>query len=248
MLLLYGTTKVSKTWKVVENSACGYVRMYYIQNGGGVYRSGREYRELVPGNVYCFPSKTPYQITQHSSEGLECFYAHMDIAPFVISSLRELNLSEHEFLKKIIEAFILLAKEEKESIRGGIPQQMAAIVTEYLKKEGHLESIDPKLESSVLYMQENLSKPLKIEKLSSMCGYHPQHFIRLFKACMGVTPHRFLVNYRMKTAMSMLLAGHSVSETAEAVGYGESKNFSSSFKTFYGICPSEAKKYLRMIL
>ncbi len=42
--------------------------------------------------------------------------------------------------------------------------------------------------------------------------------------------------------------GHSVSETAEAVGYGESKNFSSSFKKFYGICPSEAKKYLRMIL
>ena len=111
--------------------------MYYIQNGGGVYRSGGEYRELIPGKVYCFPSKTPYQITQHSLEGLECFYAHMDIAPFVISSLREMDLSEHEFLKKIIEAFILLAKEEKESIRGGIPQQMAAIVTEYLKKEGH---------------------------------------------------------------------------------------------------------------
>lgn len=34
MLLLYGITKVSKTWKVAENFACGYIRMYYIQNGG----------------------------------------------------------------------------------------------------------------------------------------------------------------------------------------------------------------------
>lgn len=41
-----------------------------------------EYRELIPGKVYCFPSKTPYQITQHSA-GLECFYVHMDSASFV---------------------------------------------------------------------------------------------------------------------------------------------------------------------
>lgn len=248
MLLLYGVTKVPETWKVVEDTACGYIRIYYIQNGDVVYQSETENKKLKKNMLYCFPSKIPYKIIQHTSNCLECFYVHMDITPFVISSLQEISLSEHIILKKLIEAFILLAKEEEESVNGSVQQQLTNTIEEYLKKICVLESVDPKIEKSVLYMQANIFRPLKIEELSLECGYHPQYFIRLFKSCMGVTPHQFITSYRMKTAMSMLLTGYSVSETAEAVGYKESKNFSSSFKHFYGICPSKVKKYLFDIL
>lgn len=84
-----GEGAASSLWnnESIENmESNGKIRVWLQQNVLYTERwgdwSGVEYRELIPGKVYCFPSKTPYQITQHSA-GLEGFYVHMDSASFV---------------------------------------------------------------------------------------------------------------------------------------------------------------------
>lgn len=248
MLLIFGCTKVTKSWKVAEETACGYIRMYYMQGGYAMYESEREQKELKKGMLYCFPSRIPYKITQDPENRVECFYMHVDIAPYVLSKLQEIDPEEHPVLKRLIEALLILSVEEKESISGALQQTLTDTIIEYLKRENMLESIDSKIEKSVLYMLERVNQSLKLEEVSACCGYHPQYFIRLFKSCMGETPHQFLLKHRMKTAMTMLLAGESVAKAADAVGYKESKNFSRTFRQVYGISPSDVKKHLNVIL
>lgn len=247
MLLLFGYTKVSKNWKVEENKACGYVRIYYMKGGYAVYESETEYLELKENYLYCFPSRVPYKITQNPQKCVECFYVHMDITPYVLSSLQEIDIEKHPVLKRLIEALYLIAVQEEEKISGGLQQKLTETIIEYLVKEKFLETLDKKVEKGIRYMLEKTDCSVKLEEISAYCGYHPQYFIRLFKSCMGETPHQFIIRHRMKKAMSMLLEGESVAKTADAVGYRESKNFSRTFRQIYGVTPSDVKKYLRIV-
>lgn len=247
MLLLFGDTKVSNEWKVEENKACGYVRMYYMQGGMAFYESETEYQELKKHHLYCFPSRVPYKITQNIEQTVECFYVHMDIAPYVLSRLQEIDLEKHPILKHLIEALRLVAIWEDEKISGALQQKLTESIIEYLVTSHFLEKLDPKIEKGIRYMMERVEEHVKLEEISAYCGYHPQYFIRLFKTCMGETPHQFIIRHRMKKAMSMLLEGESVAKTADTVGYRESKNFSRTFRQIYGITPSDVKKYLRIV-
>ena len=247
MLLFGGNTKVEKTWKVEEDTACGYVRMYYLKSGSAIYESETECVELKKDYLYCFPSRVPYKIRQNSQTGLECFFVHMDVAPYVLSSLQEIEIEKHTVLQKLIEALELIIIQEEENVTGALQQKMTEAIIEYLIKIQLLEKLDPKIEKSIRYMLERAEEPIKLEEISAYCGYHPQYFIRLFKSCIGQTPHQFIIRHRMKKAMSMLLEGESVTKTAEEIGYRESKNFSRTFRQVYGVTPSDVKKDLRII-
>lgn len=248
MLLHYGYEHVQKSWKVVEEEAPGYIRIYYMRGGEAVYESATECKKLKMNMLYCFPSKVPYKITQNPENCIECLYLHASIAPCVISVLREIDVSEHIPLKKILEIFMILCEDEPVTFSGAFQQQLMAAIIEYLKKINLLEMVDAKIEKSVLYMLEHINQSIKIEEVSDYCGYHPQYFIRLFKECIGLSPHQFIINYRMKNALEMLQTGITVAKTAEAVGYKESKNFSRAFKQFYGISPSKVKEYFSIML
>lgn len=248
MLLFYGYKKVSESWEVVEENAPGYSRLYYIQGGDAYYKSTDEYRKLEKDKLYCFPNNIPYKITQDSANCLECLYLHVNISPYVISSLKEISILEHTVLKKLLEAFVVLCKEKQLSFDGSFQQMMTAATIEYLKNMKILETVDKKIEKSVLYMMEHMNESISVETLSNYCGYCPQHLIRLFKECMGLTPHQYIISCRMKNAVGMLGNGISVIKTAEAVGYKESKNFSRAFRQFYGISPSKVSKYLSDIM
>lgn len=55
----------------------------------------------------------------------------------------------------------------------------------------------------------------------------------------GVTPSRFIRNYRLHRATELLRAGHSVSDTAYQVGFEHPANFATAFKEVFQQTPTE---------
>lgn len=55
----------------------------------------------------------------------------------------------------------------------------------------------------------------------------------------GITPIRFIRNYRLHRATELLRAGHTVAETAYRVGFEHPANFATAFKELFGQTPSE---------
>jgi len=103
--------------------------------------------------------------------------------------------------------------------RGGLPPRALRRVREYIA--AHLE--------------ENIG----IEALAAIVGLSMFHFARAFKQSEGVTPHRFLMQCRIKRAQE-LLAGTDMplSEVALASGFSDQSHCSRRFREFVGITPS----------
>lgn len=66
------------------------------------------------------------------------------------------------------------------------------------------------------------------------------YLIKLFKKEMGVTPHKYLTEIRLRAAADSLATsqGNNISETARLCGFKEPLYFSRLFKKKYGVSPS----------
>jgi AraC family transcriptional regulator len=94
-------------------------------------------------------------------------------------------------------------------------------------------------------MEADLDSDLTLSLLAAESGYSRTHFYRMFRAAMGQTPHRYLLELRLKRAES-LLAGRSMSliDIAFACGFSSQAYFSTAFRSRYGLSPSAYRRNL----
>lgn len=84
------------------------------------------------------------------------------------------------------------------------------------------------------YMQNNLAQRLKEQQLAQLVGMSRSYFSQNFRAYAGDTFGNFLRGIRMDKAKEFLLAGSSVWDTAQAVGYDDVKYFQQCFRNLIG--------------
>ncbi len=95
------------------------------------------------------------------------------------------------------------------------------------------------------YCLRNIAQPLSVEDLARYAGYSRSHFYRLFCSRTGKTPHAYLLELRIRTALRMLQSGNiSVKEVTAACGFPDVSYFCKVFRKFYSTTPSNflAKK------
>jgi AraC-like DNA-binding protein len=105
-----------------------------------------------------------------------------------------------------------------------------------------LDAFAPRVEEARTRMLEACADPHSLASLSSCAGMSPFHFARVFRALVGVPPHRFLRNARLDRALELLRGGASVTTTCYAVGFNNLSHFIRSFQRRFGISPSQSGK------
>lgn len=90
---------------------------------------------------------------------------------------------------------------------------------------------------AALLLDERSTEPLGLEEVSGAAGLSPYHFLRLFRAVLGVTPHQYLLRTRLRRAAGKLAAGAAVTEVAYQVGFGDLSNFVRTFRRAAGVPP-----------
>jgi len=94
-------------------------------------------------------------------------------------------------------------------------------------------------------MHEELDSDLSLSALAAESGYSRAHFMRLFKATMGITPHNHLLELRLHRAQKMLTsASMSVIDIALACGFRSHAHFTASFTRRFGLAPSFYRRFL----
>lgn len=94
-----------------------------------------------------------------------------------------------------------------------------------------------KLEQVQDIMQQQMEKPLTEEYLCTVVGMNKSKLREGFRYLFNTTPHKMLLEMRMRKAHLLLEAGYQVAQTAWAVGYGHPNNFSIAFSKFFGYSP-----------
>lgn len=93
------------------------------------------------------------------------------------------------------------------------------------------------------YIDCNITKNIKMSDISSICHYTPQHIIKIFKEKYGITPHRYILNSKLKISMPMLRGtNESIEEISNILGFSDPRHFSAQFEKFTGMRPSAYRK------
>ncbi|MCK9494032.1 MAG: AraC family transcriptional regulator [Dehalococcoidia bacterium] len=88
-------------------------------------------------------------------------------------------------------------------------------------------------------MDRAYSEPLDVRALASIACVSEAHFIRVFRATFGETPHRYLQRRRVERAMHLLReSDRSITEICLDVGFSSLGTFSRTFTSIVGQTPS----------
>lgn len=80
-------------------------------------------------------------------------------------------------------------------------------------------------------------------ELALLTGFSEQHFLKLFKSVMGVTPQRYYVTLLLERSRHLLTTtDHSVGEVAALCGMEDALYFSRFFKKHMGLSPREYRR------
>ena len=93
---------------------------------------------------------------------------------------------------------------------------------------------------AIRQLRSEYRMPLKVPNLAKAAGMSASSFHEHFKAVTGTTPLQYQKDLRLIEAQGLLRAmGHTVSETAYAVGYESPNHFSRDYSRKFGLPPSK---------
>ncbi|WP_169419402.1 helix-turn-helix domain-containing protein [Ramlibacter agri] len=95
-------------------------------------------------------------------------------------------------------------------------------------------------------MIERLAEDLSLAEPARACGLSVSYFSRAFKASVGTSPHRWLLQQRVLRAKSLLReAGRPLADIATACGFADQSHFTRVFTGLVGASPGAWRKELR---
>src|SRR5579862_383987 len=99
----------------------------------------------------------------------------------------------------------------------------------------------------LVWAQNHLARPLRVEELAKRAAMSPRTFARQFFRQNGTTPHQWLIHQRLLAAQRMLeKTGGSVDRIAEAVGLQTAATLRLHFSRVLGTSPTAYRKRFSM--
>ena len=86
-----------------------------------------------------------------------------------------------------------------------------------------------------------------IDEMAQSALISKYHFIRSFKQEVGLTPHQFQLQNRVRKAKQLLIQSDSATEVALATGFCDQSHFIKNFRKIVGLTPTQYKLSYDMI-
>ncbi len=108
---------------------------------------------------------------------------------------------------------------------------------------GPAESVPPRMLAVKQCLEQNFSKPLRLEELANLAHISVPHLCSEFKIHFRTSPIKYLINIRLNHALYLLQDRNlRISDIARRVGYDDIYHFSRLFKTHLGRSPQHMRK------
>lgn len=114
---------------------------------------------------------------------------------------------------------------------------------EKIEEKKYESDILERIQKAIVYMTNNYYKPVKLEKLASLCHLSHNHFRRLFQQAIGKSPIQYLNHVRITMASTELLHSKKpISMIAHECGFNSISSFNRQFKLQMGISPRQFRE------
>lgn len=150
-------------------------------------------------------------------------------------------IENHSFQKgaKILETILLSQEIQKhitKSQTGLLLQALPYVFKLYFTDKENMEH-----DMSVLRdrLTSDFSDSLPLDQLADDLYISKYYLIRKCRRNLGLTPHKFHLQNRIRKAQNLLLTSKSITETSVNTGFYDQSHFDRSFKKIVGISPTE---------
>ena len=214
-------------------------------------------RLLLEGNI----TITPANITQKTCWYGECEFILLSFAPEYFARIAEeltrmqlqLNPSLIYCDPLIFQMGLALKKIIENKVYNSIYVETMAnalavhLIQQHLIDKPILKQYNNGLSSSKLrlivdYIQANLERDLHLEELANLVEISPNYFSKLFKHSTGTTPHKYIIQARVKRARELLLGKMTIADIAQVVGFTHQSHLNLHFKRLVGLTPKQFRQ------
>ncbi len=89
------------------------------------------------------------------------------------------------------------------------------------------------------YIEENFSADISLDDLAQHTHISRYHLVHLFSETVGIPPHAYLRQVRIRRAKQMLHAGQPIATVAAATGFTDQSHLNRWFKRLWGFTPGQ---------
>ncbi len=91
-------------------------------------------------------------------------------------------------------------------------------------------------------IEARYAEDLSLTELAAVAGFSRDHLIRVFRRRVGITPHAYLVDVRVRRAQDRLRAGRAPAQVAAEVGFADQAHLTRAFKARIGVPPAAYRR------
>lgn len=188
------------------------------------------YLLLNKGDIYCIK---PYEVHKIAS-----IKAYSLIA--IILPITYLQVKDGIAIRKQVEEGLM-----KTYLYSQLEVNKRKILLDYIENVKQDEAdydFNEEIEKVIQWCKQHPERFFSLETISKETYFSPYHYLRTFKNQVGLTPHQFLIQNRIRKAQQLLRENRQVAEVALLVGFYDQSHFIRHFKELIGITPSAYKK------
>ncbi len=93
------------------------------------------------------------------------------------------------------------------------------------------------IQRAMVFLTQRYAQEISLSELAAVAGLSKFHFLRLFSAHVGVTPHRYHLLLRVARARAMLRCGAEIAHVALATGFCDQSHLTRCFHSVVGVSP-----------
>ncbi len=147
-------------------------------------------------------------------------------------------------IRKLFEMLFEIYDEQSKGVES-FTERLTELICLYVKKANVAEDVAEIIGIVKDKLKENISNSdFDVTAYILSLGYNQDYFRRLFKKYTSVSPSVYLNNLRMEKAKELIFINpfFSILEISSLCGFKDSLYFSSCFKQYAGVSPSQYKK------
>lgn len=227
----------------------------YVRAGTFGYRAGRMACEMVTGSTVVARAGDDYVCTHDHACGDECLAFHF--SPEAIETLGGPNDAWTTRGVAPIRELAVAGELAQAAANGRSDIDLeeagllyAATFLRCVTGQPAAVRPDPRVRHRVvraaLWIEANSHEEIALADVAREAGLSPFHALRVFSAVLGVTPHQYLVQSRLRQAARRLAhADQAISDIAYDVGFGDLSNFTRTFSRAAGVSPRGFRRLAR---
>jgi len=233
----------------------GYT-LSYVRRGSFGYRTRGTAYELVTGSFLVGFPGDEFMCTHEHAHGDECL--SFELAPELVAAIGDRpEVWRAGGLPPLAELLVLgelaqAAADRRSDI--GVDEAGMALAARFVALIGDRPLARPvtpardrrRAVEAALWLDAHAHEPLALDDAAREVGLSPFHFLRLFSAALGVTPHQYLVRARLRRAARLLADDERpITDVAYDVGFGDLSNFVRTFHRAAGVSPRRFRRAAR---